>query len=99
MAAKVSLTVNNKPIPIEDFVQQFIGNVITGMVTELKGPGEVKNIHLSIERDIVDIKLGDASLSINPFVSRLIKNTVLGMVATLKGVDGVVKSLEAVVSA
>jgi len=83
---KVSLSVNDVSIPIEDFIQKFIERVITGMLTVLKETGEIKDIHLSIRGDIVDININNAPISINPFVSEFIKNTVFGMVSSLKGV-------------
>ncbi len=83
---KVTLYVNDKAIPIKGFVQDFIGNVVTGMVATLKGTGKTSNSLLSIEGDRVDIQVSGSSVSVNPFVSEFIKNTVCGMVATLNGV-------------
>ena len=83
---KVSLCVNDATIPIEGFIQEFIERVLTGMLTVLKGTGEIKDVHLSIKGDIVDINLNNALVPVNPFVSKFIKNTVMGMVSSLKGV-------------
>ena len=84
---RVTLDVNDKAIPIKGFVQDFIGNVVTGMVATLKGTGKTQNSLLSIEGDRVDIQVGAAAVFANPFVSEFIKNTVCGMVATLNGVE------------
>jgi len=83
---KVSLSVNDEPVPVEDFIQKFIERVITGMLTVLKETGEIKDIHLSIKGDIVDININKSPISINPFVNKFIRNTVIGMVSSLKGV-------------
>jgi len=83
---KVKLSVNDVPIPIEGFTQEFIERVITGMLTVLKGTGETKVVHLSIKGDFVNINLNNAPVPVNPFVNKFIKNTVIGMVSSLKGV-------------
>ena len=84
---KVSLYVNEQSIPIKDFVQDFIGSAVTGMVATLKGPGESQSSLLSIEGDKIDIQVNGSPVSANPFVGAFIKNTVYSMVATLKGVQ------------
>jgi len=84
---KVSLSVNDMPVPVEDFVQDFIRNVVIGMLTVLKGAEKMQSIELAIKGDIVVINVNNASVRANPFVNRFIKNTVLGMVSSLKGVS------------
>ena len=88
---KVNLFVNDIPIPIEDFVQEFIENVITGMLTVLKGTVEIKDVHLYIKGDIVEINLNNALVPVNPFANKFIRNTVVGMVSSLKGVGQINK--------
>ena len=83
---KVSLSVNYITIPVEDFVQEFIERVVTGMLAVLKDSGELKDVHLSIDNDTVDISIDNNVIPVNPFVSMFIKNTVVGMVSSLKGV-------------
>lgn len=83
---KVSLLVNDVPIPIKDFIQEFIERVVTGMISALKETGEIKLVHLSIGNDIVNIKLNNAPVPINPFVNKFFRNTIIGMVSLLKGV-------------
>jgi len=83
---KVNLYVNDVLIPIEGFTKEFIGRVVTGMLTMLKGTGEIKDAHLSIKGDIVNININNTLVSVNPFVNKFIKNTIIGMVSSLKGV-------------
>lgn len=90
---RVNLFVNDVSIPIEDFIQEFIERVVTGMLAALKGTGEIKGVHLSIKNDIVDININNAPVPINPFVNKFIKNTIIGMATSLKGV-GRIDSLE-----
>ncbi len=83
---KVSISVNYMPIPIEDFIQQFIEAVVTGMLSTLKETGETGDVQLSIDGDNVDIIMDNNTIPVNPFVSQFIKNTVVGMLSSLKGV-------------
>lgn len=88
---KVSLCVNDVPIPIDDFVQVFIESVVTGILSVLKGVDEMQSINLSFDGDAVEIKVNNALVPANYFVNKFIKNTVSGMVTSLKGVDQVDK--------
>jgi len=83
----VELAVNFTPVNIEEFVQQFIGNVVTALVDTLKDTGEAGNIKLSIKGDEVDLSADDNAIQMKSFVDDFIRNTVIGMVSSLKGVD------------
>ena len=89
----VNLSVNGEPVPVDNFVQEFIGKVVTAMLVVLKGTEAMRNINLAIKEDAVAINVNNTPLPANPFVSSFIKNTVLGMVSSLKGV-GEIKGLE-----
>jgi hypothetical protein len=91
MIRQVSLTVNDGPIAVENFVLAFIGHTLAGMLESLKSTGPVKNLKLSIEGETVAINLDGAPLAINSFVQKIVRSTVLGMVAPLKGVGEVKK--------
>ena len=88
---KVSLSVNYVPIPIEDFVQEFINKVVTGMLSVLKGVDEIRSVGLSFDGGEVVINVNDNVVPSNGFVNEFIRNTVTGMVTSLKGVDQVDK--------
>ena len=88
---KVSLSVNYVPIPIEDFVQEFINKVITGMLSVLKGVDEIRSVDLSFDGDEVVINVNDNVVPSNDFVNEFVRNTVTGMVTSLKGVGQVDK--------
>ena len=94
---KVELSVNYVPVNIEDFVQQFIESVITGILGALKGYREAQEIRLSIDGDVVDIKLDSDVIQLNPFVSTFVRNTVIGMVSSLKDVEQI-ERLEIIIS-
>ncbi len=88
---KARLSVNYVPVQIGDFVQQFIKSVIEGMLDSLKGHGQMGNINLIIDNDIVEITVGDDTLQLNSFLSNFVKNTVIGMVSSLRGVESIEK--------
>ena len=88
---KVSLSINDVPVPIEDFVQEFINKVVTGMLSVLKGVDEIRSVGLSFDGDEVVINVNDTVIPSNDFVNEFVRNTVTGMVTSLKGVDQVDK--------
>ena len=88
---KVSLSISDVPIPIEDFVQEFINKVIIGMLSVLKGVDEIRSVDLSFDGSEVVINVNDNVVPSNGFVNEFIRNTVTGMVTSLKGVDQVDK--------
>jgi hypothetical protein len=87
MSRRITLSVNNKPIELDYFVQGFIDHTTGGIVEALEGTGKIKTLHISIEANEVKIILDNAIVPINTFVSKIIKNTIFGMVSSLKGVD------------
>lgn len=88
---KVSLYINDVPVPIEDFVQEFINKVITGMLSVLKGVDEIRRVDLFFDGDEVVINVNDTVVPSNDFINEFVRNTVTGMVTSLKGVDQVDK--------
>lgn len=84
---QVSLSVNETPIALDDFVQGYIDHVVGGILASLKGTGAMKRVDLSIEGDQVSIVLNNAAVSLNSFVSQIIRNTMVGVVSSLRGVD------------
>ena len=85
-AGQVSLSVNNTPITLNNFVREYIDHVVSGILASLKGTGEIKSVELSIEADQVSIVLNTAAVPLNPFATRLIRNTMVGMISSLHGV-------------
>ncbi len=89
MTEKISLLINDEPIPLDTFVAGFIERTVTGMVTALRGIGEVNNLAVTIEDDRVTVNVNDAPVPVNYFASKIIRNTIAGMVSPLKGVSEV----------
>ena len=47
---RISLYVNNAPIPLSIFPKEFISNVLLAMASSLKGVGEVKSVEVFLRR-------------------------------------------------
>ena len=86
MTKQISLTVNEQPIELDYFVRDFIDHAIHGVLTSLRGTGEMRDVEISIEGDKLAINLDNTLLPTNPFVTKFVRNTILGMVSSLKGV-------------
>ena len=83
----VELSVNYTPVAIEEFVQQFVGNVVIALTDSLKDTNGAENIKLSIKGDEVELTADDNVIQMKTFVVDFVRNTVIGMVSSLKGVD------------
>ncbi len=91
VSRQVSLCVNDAPIELNDFVQKYIGRVVDGIITSLRGTAEIERIELAIDEDRVSIVRNNDAVPLNPFATRIIRSTILGMVSALKGVSSIKK--------
>jgi len=90
MAKQISLSVNDVPIKLDYFVQEYIDHVVGGIVASLNDTGEIESLELSINNEgRVTINLNSSDVSLKHFPNEMIKSTILGMVSTLKGVGEV----------
>ncbi|MBI2868416.1 MAG: hypothetical protein HYX96_01135 [Chloroflexi bacterium] len=87
MTTYIGLSVNDAPVKLDYFVQEFVHRVVNGILLALRGTCEIETLQLSIDGDSVDINLNNAAVPANPFVSKIVKNTLFGMASTLKGVE------------
>jgi hypothetical protein len=95
-ARQVTLSINDAPIALNNFVREYVDHVVSGILTSLRGTGEIQGIDLTIEGDQVSVVLNNADLSLNPFVTRIIRNIMKGMVSSLKGVSAI-KKMQAII--
>jgi hypothetical protein len=84
---QVSLSVNDAPLELNDFVQKYIGRVVGAIITSLRGTAKIESIELAIDEDSVSIVRNNDAVPLNPFAARIIRSTILGMVSSLKGVS------------
>ena len=99
MTKKISLSVNNTPINLDEFVGGYLEHVTGGIIDSLKNTGEIDTLKLTIDNENqVAIMLNNAEVPLSYFPVEIIRSTVLGMVAPLKGVSSSVDSLELTIS-
>ena len=91
MTVKLSLTVNDAPVPTDYFVEAFIDHAVSGIIEALEGTGKIKDLNLTIDGDKVTVNLNGAAVPTNVFASKIIKSTIMGMVSPLKGGAGAKK--------
>ena len=88
-AGQISLSVNDTPIALNDFIQGYIDHVMGGILSSLKGTEGIKSVELTIEGDQVSIILNNVAVTLNPFAARIIRNTMMGIISTLHGVHAI----------
>jgi hypothetical protein len=94
MTRNISLSVNDTPIKLDEFVTGYIDQVTGGMMASLKGTTAIKALELNINEDgTVTINLNGADIPLNFFATEIIKSTLTGMVTPLKGVEGAINKL------
>jgi len=85
MKLKTHLLVNDMIIPLNDFTQQYIGNVMIGIVASLGSNS--KKIKFSLNKDELKIFAGDQEVPVKKeFVHEIVTSTLKGMVSPLKGI-------------
>ena len=94
MTRQISLSVNDVPIKLDYFVQDYIDHVVGGILSSLRDTEEIESLELSIDNEgQVTINLNNSVIPLKYFPNEIIRSTILGMVSTLKGV-GEVNRLE-----
>ncbi len=95
MSRKISLSINDMPIDLDYFVENYIDHVVGGIVSSLKDTEQIQNLELVIDNEgQVTINLNGADVPLKYFPIEIIKSTIEGLVAPLKGVDSAVSKLE-----
>ena len=95
---KATLMVNNEPIELNPFTEQFLARTVLGAVSTLRGAEDVHKLEMHLERGDVEIFVNGSQLPVTPFPGDIITNTVTGLVSTLKGV-GEIESVHVEVKA
>lgn len=86
---KTELEINNVPVELNPFVDEFLTRTVVGAVSSLKGAGNIQSLVLYLERDDVKIVVNGHALPLTPFPKEIITNTIIGLVTPLKGVENV----------
>jgi hypothetical protein len=82
---KTTLVVNDRVVPLNEFVQDYIGNILRAMVASL---GFYANrINLYIESGEIRLYADDQQVPIRKdFVRLLIESTIKGVLSPLRGI-------------
>jgi len=83
---KAELMVNNEPIELNPFTEQFLARTVLGAVSSLRGAEDVHKLEMHLERGDAEIYVNGSQLPVTPFPRDIITKTVTGLVSTLKGV-------------
>ena len=86
-AREVTLSVNSEDVPINEFVQMLMFNVISGILTELKGTDINSAISIVINGENTDITTGGNQIQFKQFVGDFMRNTVIAMASSLKKIE------------
>ncbi|MEW6739671.1 MAG: hypothetical protein ACOYU2_01445 [Nitrospirota bacterium] len=82
---KTSLLVNNRVVPLNDFTQNYIANVLCAIARSLGY--NPRNVTICIEYDELRIYTENGEIDIKKdFAKTLIQNTLKGMLSPLKGI-------------
>jgi len=86
---KATLKVNQKPIPMNRFVEEFLSHTTVGAVTSLRGAENVRKLEIHQKKGNVEITVNGSEIPLTPFPNDIISNTLVGMVSSLKDVEDV----------
>lgn len=92
------LRVNNEPVELNPFIEQFLARTVLGAVSSLRGVEEIQKLEMQLEGGDVRIIVNGNQLPVTPFPRDIITNTIKGLVSTLKGV-GEIESVHVEVKA
>ena len=81
------LWVNQKSIPMNSFVEQFVSKTIVGAVSSLEGGDNIRKLQVNQNKGNVEIKVNGGLIPLTPFPNDIISNTLLGLVSSLKDVE------------
>jgi len=92
------LEVNNVPIELNPFAEQFLARTAVGAVSSLRGVENIQSLELYLKQGDVKVIVNGNELHLTPFPRDIITNTITGLVSSLKGV-GKIDSLQVKVKA
>ncbi len=82
---KTQLLVNEMVIPLNDFAQQYIGNVLKGIAKSLGCSGG--DVSFNLDRDGLNLYSEDKNIALETDFSRdIVESTVKGMLSPIRGV-------------
>ena len=88
---RAQLAVNDGPIELNPFVEQFLAGAVIGGVSCLRGAEDVHDLELSVQRGDVGLVVNGEEVPLNAFPRDIITGTIMGLVSSLKGAGKVDK--------
>ena len=89
MNFRTDLEVNNGPVKLSPFVDDFLTRTVVGALSSLKGVKNIHNLVLYLEQGDVKLVINGSELPLTTFAKEIIANTIIGLVSPLKGVGKV----------
>jgi hypothetical protein len=86
---RAKLWVNKKPIPMNDFVEEFLSQTTVGAVASLRGAEDIRKLEIHQKKGNVEITVNDNQIPLTPFPNDIISNTLVGMVSSLKEIGDI----------
>jgi hypothetical protein len=95
VSERTTLSVNDVPIKLDYFVENYLFHVTSGILASLHDTGEIRELTLKVDNEgRVDIQLNGSQVELKYFPIEIIRSTLFGAIAPLKGVDGAVERLK-----
>jgi hypothetical protein len=80
------LAVNNVPVELNPFVEEFLTRTVEGAVSSLRGTENIRDAELYLGRGDVRLAINGREIPLTPFPREIITATMTGLVSSLKGV-------------
>ncbi len=88
---RARMTVNEKAIEMNAFIEGYVSHIAAGIVQSLKGVDYLSKIDIICDGEEIKIAVNGENISLTPFPNDLISSTLKGMLEPLKGVDEIKK--------
>lgn len=85
-ALGAELAVNNVPVELNPFVEEFLTRTVVGAVSSLKGTENIRDAELYLRRGDAKLMVNGKEIPLTPFPKEIITNTMTGLISSLKGV-------------
>ncbi len=84
---EATLAVNNVPVDLNPFIEQFVARTVAGAVSSLRGAETFNNVELNLREGNVTVIADGQEVDVTSFPNDIIASTIAGMVSPLKGVQ------------
>jgi hypothetical protein len=82
---KVRASVGGKEISLNEFVELYVGNVLSGVAKSLKGVTIPRSLEFAVEKGSVVVTADDQPVELAGFAAQIVNDTVIATLKHLKG--------------